>query len=243
MRLSILDYSPVDEGGTASEAIPDTRQLTQRADALGYERFWVSEHHHTDALGGVAPEMLMMHLTDRTRRIKVGSSGVMLPHYSSIKVAENYKMIEPLHPRRVDLEFGRAPGADALISHSAHPAVASTGVERGTGRGPALRRQSLYPQVVRHRALSRRASLRASLRPTQDFDQPADVSTGCERVDSRPRSERRAGIYLCPLHQPRWARCSGGAGVPRAVRAIRAATGTGGDRYDLCGGGKPQQGR
>lgn len=117
MRLSILDYSPVDEGGTAAEALADTRKLA-RADALGYERFWVSEHHHTDALAGVAPEMLMMHLADSTRRIKVGSGGVMLPHYSSIKVAENYKMIEALHPGRVDLGFGRAPGADALISHA-----------------------------------------------------------------------------------------------------------------------------
>ncbi|MGV9867234.1 LLM class flavin-dependent oxidoreductase [Rhodococcus koreensis] len=118
MRLSILDYSPVDEGANARDALSATTRLAQHADALGYERFWVSEHHHTDSLASTAPEGLMMHLAASTDRIRVGSGGVMLPHYSSIKVAENYKLIEALYPDRVDLGFGRAPGADHLITHA-----------------------------------------------------------------------------------------------------------------------------
>ncbi|MFC9355871.1 LLM class flavin-dependent oxidoreductase [Rhodococcus sp. NPDC057014] len=118
MRLSILDYSPVDEGETARDALNATTRLAQQADALGFERFWVSEHHHTDSLASTAPEGLMMHLAASTDRIRVGSGGVMLPHYSSIKVAENYKLIEALYPNRVDLGFGRTPGADHLITHA-----------------------------------------------------------------------------------------------------------------------------
>jgi len=115
MHPSILDYSPVDEGGTARDALNATTRL---ADALGFERFWVSEHHHTDSLASTAPEALMMHLAASTDRIRVGSGGVMLPHYSSIKVAENYKLIEALYSNRVDLGFGRALGADHLMTHA-----------------------------------------------------------------------------------------------------------------------------
>lgn len=118
LRLSVLDVSPVDEGSTARDALIASTNLARHAEELGYERFWVAEHHHTDSLASTAPEMLMMHLAANTSRIRVGSGGVMLPHYSSIKVAGNYKLIEALYPNRVDLGFGRAPGADSLVTHA-----------------------------------------------------------------------------------------------------------------------------
>lgn len=115
LRLSVLDYSPVDESCTASEALLASTALAGAAENLGYERFWVSEHHHSDALAGVSPELLMMHLAGATSRIRIGSGGVMLPHYNTLKVAENFQLIEALHPGRTDLGFGRAPGADRAI--------------------------------------------------------------------------------------------------------------------------------
>ncbi|MGI2329225.1 LLM class flavin-dependent oxidoreductase [Planococcus sp. YIM B11945] len=106
--LNILDYSPIDEGSTAREALLNTTKLAQRAEALGYHRFWVAEHHQVFSVAGSTPEMLMMHLATSTSTIRIGSGGVMLPHYSSYKVAENFRMLEALHPNRIDLGIGRS---------------------------------------------------------------------------------------------------------------------------------------
>ncbi|PSL41643.1 luciferase family oxidoreductase group 1 [Planomicrobium soli] len=106
--LNILDYSPIDEGGTAREALLQTTQLAQRAEALGYHRFWVAEHHQVFSVAGSTPEMLMMHLATSTKNIRIGSGGVMLPNYSPYKVAENFRMLEALHPNRIDLGIGRS---------------------------------------------------------------------------------------------------------------------------------------
>src|SRR5690606_30030487 len=81
--LSILDYSPIDEGATAGDALQQTTALAQLADGLGYKRYWVAEHHQVYSVAGSSPEMLMMHLAGATQRIRIGSGGVMLPHYSS----------------------------------------------------------------------------------------------------------------------------------------------------------------
>ncbi len=112
MRLSILDQSPIPAGATAADALGNTTDLARRADALGFHRYWVSEHHGSDALAGTAPEVLIAHLAAATERIRVGSGGVMLPHYRPMKVAEQFRVLHTLHPGRIDLGVGRAPGTD-----------------------------------------------------------------------------------------------------------------------------------
>jgi luciferase family oxidoreductase group 1 len=121
LRLSVLDQSPVRPGATARQALQETTQLAQLADRLGYTRFWVSEHHNTPTLAGPTPEVLLAHLGAHTNHIRLGSGGVMLPHYSALKVAENFKMLEALHPGRIDLGIGRAPGADRLTAYALNP--------------------------------------------------------------------------------------------------------------------------
>lgn len=110
IKLSILDQSPVPTGSNSKEAIAFTVRLAQEAERLGYTRFWVSEHHDTRALAGSTPEVLIAHLAAKTKKIRIGSGGVMLPHYSAYKVAENFRMLEALYPNRIDLGLGRAPG-------------------------------------------------------------------------------------------------------------------------------------
>ncbi|MCL6516991.1 LLM class flavin-dependent oxidoreductase [Alicyclobacillus sp.] len=110
MRLSVLDQSPMSLGGTAHQALEETARLAQWVERLGYTRFWVSEHHDTRSLAGSSPEVLIAHLGARTSRIRIGSGGVMLPHYSAYKVAENFRLLEALYPGRIDLGLGRAPG-------------------------------------------------------------------------------------------------------------------------------------
>ncbi|MBP1968315.1 luciferase family oxidoreductase group 1 [Virgibacillus natechei] len=107
--LNILDYSPVDEGYDPRVALLQTTELAKRAEDLGYKRFWVSEHHHVLSVAGSNPEMLMMHLATSTNRIRIGSGGIMLPHYSAYKVAESFRILEALHPERIDLGIGRSP--------------------------------------------------------------------------------------------------------------------------------------
>ena len=107
--LNILDYSPIDEGETAASALRSTAELAKLADRSGFKRYWVAEHHQVFSVAGSSPEMLMMHLATLTERIRIGSGGVMLPHYSAYKVAENFRMLEALHPNRIDLGIGRSP--------------------------------------------------------------------------------------------------------------------------------------
>ena len=122
MRISVLDQSPIRKGSTAREALHETVQLVQLAERLCYHRFWVSEHHGTATLAGSTPEILMAHLGGQTGTIRLGSGGVMLPHYSALKVAENFRMLETLFPGRIDLGVGRAPGGDRLTAYVLNPA-------------------------------------------------------------------------------------------------------------------------
>src|SRR4051794_37517684 len=92
IKLSILDQSPISEGSNAMETLQQTAQLARKAEEWGYTRFWVSEHHDTTRLAGSSPEILISHLASVTSTIRVGSGGVMLPHYSAYKVAENFKL-------------------------------------------------------------------------------------------------------------------------------------------------------
>lgn len=110
--LSVLDQSPIRSGGTAADALRETIALARLTERLGYRRFWVSEHHAMEGLAGVAPEVLLARLGAETQRIRIGSAGVMLPHYSPYKVAENFKLLAALYPGRIDLGVGRAPGSD-----------------------------------------------------------------------------------------------------------------------------------
>lgn len=110
MKLSVLDQSVIRMGETASQAFEKTTKLAKLTDELGYTRFWVAEHHNTNGLAGTSPEVLLAHLAAHTKRIRVGSGGVLLPQYSPFKVAENFKVLEALYPGRIDLGVGRSPG-------------------------------------------------------------------------------------------------------------------------------------
>ena len=110
--LSVLDLAIVSHGGTSAEALAGTTALAQRADALGYHRFWVAEHHNMASVASTTPPVLMAHLAARTERIRVGSGGIMLPNHPALVVAEQIAALEALHPGRIDLGLGRAPGTD-----------------------------------------------------------------------------------------------------------------------------------
>src|SRR5437764_10220728 len=112
LRLSVLDQSPISEGMTGAEALHNTVDLARLADRLGYTRYWVAEHHGTPMLASASPEALIGPIASATRRIKVGSGGVMLPHYSPLKVAETFSVLSGLFPGRIDPGIGRAPGTD-----------------------------------------------------------------------------------------------------------------------------------
>ncbi|HEY8722484.1 MAG TPA: LLM class flavin-dependent oxidoreductase [Gaiellaceae bacterium] len=110
--LSVLDQSPIPEGSVGGDALRNSIDLAQHVEALGYERYWIAEHHGTPMLASAAPENLIAAVAAATSRIKVGSGGVMLPHYSPLKVAEVFSMLAALYPGRIDLGLGRAPGSD-----------------------------------------------------------------------------------------------------------------------------------
>ncbi|KAB2334940.1 LLM class flavin-dependent oxidoreductase [Cytobacillus depressus] len=114
MKISVLDQTQLLEGILAEEGFAQSVELAKYVDKLGYHRYWLSEHHSTDALAGSSPEILASHLLAKTDRIKVGTGGVMLPHYSAYKVAENFKVMSALAPDRVDIGVGRAPGGHHL---------------------------------------------------------------------------------------------------------------------------------
>src|SRR3989442_10430256 len=117
-RLSVLDQSPVRSGATPADAIRETLALARRCDELGYTRYWLAEHHSTPALAGSAPEVLIGQVAAVTSGIRVGSGGVMLQHYSALKVAEAFRVLETLYPGRIDLGIGRAPGSDQLTARA-----------------------------------------------------------------------------------------------------------------------------
>jgi luciferase family oxidoreductase group 1 len=121
MKWSVLDQSPASAGSSQDVSIRESILLAQECDALGYERFWVSEHHNSASIVGTAPEILIAAVAATTRRIRVGSAGVMLPHYSALKVAEQFRVLEAIAPGRIDLGVGRAPGSDGLTAHALNP--------------------------------------------------------------------------------------------------------------------------
>jgi luciferase family oxidoreductase group 1 len=121
MKLSVLDQSVSLAGAGEDAAIRDTLDLAVTCEALGYQRFWCSEHHNLPTIVGSAPELLLAAIAARTTRIRLGSAGVMLPHYSALKVAEQFRVLEALAPGRVDLGVGRAPGGDMRTARALNP--------------------------------------------------------------------------------------------------------------------------
>src|SRR5712691_39936 len=125
MRLSVLDQSTASKDRTQDTAIRETLELARHCDALGYHRYWVSEHHNSGSIVGTAPEILISAIAATTKHIRVGSAGVMLPHYSALKVAEQFRILEAIAPGRIDLGVGRAPGSDPLTAYALNPNAAT----------------------------------------------------------------------------------------------------------------------
>ncbi|WP_317897989.1 LLM class flavin-dependent oxidoreductase [Aurantibacillus circumpalustris] len=121
LKLGILDQSIVHYGKTAKNALDETIATVKLAEELGYSRFWVSEHHNSTFIAGSAPEILMVKLASETKHIRIGSGGVMLPNHSTLKVAENFRLLETLFPGRIDLGMGRAPGGDKISASLLNP--------------------------------------------------------------------------------------------------------------------------
>lgn len=136
ITLSVLDQSPIRAGATPADAIADTLALAELCDRLGYHRYWLAEHHSSGGLAGTAPEILISQVAARTRGLRVGSGGVMLSHYSPLKVAESFRVLETLFPGRIDLGIGRAPGSDPLT-------------DRALAAGPGALGAQHYPAQVR----------------------------------------------------------------------------------------------
>jgi luciferase family oxidoreductase group 1 len=132
--LSVLDQSPVISGCSARQAIEETLALARRAEALGYRRYWLAEHHAIAAIGDPCPEVLLARLGAETKTMRIGTGGVLLPYYSPFKVAEVFRMLEALYPGRIDLGIGRAPGGDARTARAV-----------GGGRSPDA---GQFPQQV-----------------------------------------------------------------------------------------------
>jgi luciferase family oxidoreductase group 1 len=134
--LSVLDQSPIPSGSTPADAVHNTLELARAADRLGYHRYWLAEHHASGGLAGSTPEVLIGHVAAQTSGIRVGSGGVMLTHYSPLKVAENFRMLETLFPGRIDLGIGRAPGTDGRTA-------------RALKHGPGALPLEAFPEQVR----------------------------------------------------------------------------------------------
>jgi luciferase family oxidoreductase group 1 len=114
LKLAVLDQSPVAAGRTPGQAIQNSIELARLVDRLGYTRFWMSEHHAMETLASTAPEILLARIGGETQRIRIGSGGIMLPHYSAFKVAEVFRTLHALYPGRIDLGIGRAPGGGPI---------------------------------------------------------------------------------------------------------------------------------
>jgi luciferase family oxidoreductase group 1 len=132
IRLSVLDQSTIVTGRSPETSIRESIALAQHCEALGYARYWCAEHHNSDSQAGTAPEILIAAIAATTQRIRVGSAGVMLPHYAALKVAEQFRVLEAIAPGRIDLGLGRAPGSDGLTAYALNP-----GAETAADQFPA----------------------------------------------------------------------------------------------------------
>ncbi|CAM4395289.1 Luciferase-like domain-containing protein [Comamonas aquatilis] len=207
IKLSILDYAPVDEGCLASDALAATVRLAQHAESRGFSRYWVSEHHGMPATASNSPEILMARIAAATQTIRVGSGAVLLPNYSSLKIAENFQLLEAMFPNRVDVGFGRAPGADQR-----------TGAALNDEKGRSIP----YPQKVtdllgfltgKHALDSRYAGMRAQ---PETPDSPQAFVLGASGSTAEFAAKEGLGFTFAHFINP-------GSDGPQAANAYRAA--------------------
>ncbi|MFT7686254.1 MAG: luciferase family oxidoreductase group 1 [Candidatus Azotimanducaceae bacterium] len=168
LKLGVLDQSPIRSGGTAADALNESVKLAQLAESLGYDRFWVAEHHGSNSFAGSSPEILISRIATSTEKIRVGSGGIMLPHYSPYKIAENFNLLETMFPKRIDLGIGRAPGSDMQTSQAL-----SYGSQIGV---------EYFPNKV--------ADLKAFIR-----GEPG-ITRGLENVKANPRPNSSAEMWM-----------------------------------------------
>jgi luciferase family oxidoreductase group 1 len=116
--ISVLDLTQIEKGSSSAVALANSVELAQEAERLGYERVWYAEHHNSIGLASGSPEIMIAHVANHTRTIRVGSGGVMLPNHAPLKIAEVFRLLEALHPDRIDLGLGRAPGTDTLTAYA-----------------------------------------------------------------------------------------------------------------------------
>lgn len=121
LPLSVLDLAPIASGSGAPQALRNSRELARLADRLGYTRYWFAEHHGMPSIASSSPEILIEHIASATERIRVGSGGIMLPNHAPLRIAEAFHTLEALHPGRIDLGIGRAPGTDPRTSQAMRP--------------------------------------------------------------------------------------------------------------------------
>jgi luciferase family oxidoreductase group 1 len=121
VQLSVLDQSTIVSGRSPDTSIRESIALAQHCEALGYARYWCAEHHNSEGQAGTAPEILIAAIAATTHRIRVGSAGIMLPHYSALKVAEQFRVLDAIAPGRIDLGLGRAPGSDGRTAYALNP--------------------------------------------------------------------------------------------------------------------------
>ena len=226
MKLSVLDQSTAAKGRAESEAIRETLELAKLCDRLGYHRYWLSEHHNSSSIVGTAPEVLMAAIAATTQRIRVGSAGVMLTHYSALKVAEQFRILEAIAPGRIDLGVGRAPGSDRLTAYALNP-DADAAVEQFPEAG--ARPAALGERTAARARSSVRRSYCASARP----DRPRGVDSRQLELRRAARGAFRASVCVRVLLQ-RWTRRRGGvAAVSRQLSSERAPSGADGDGLHL----------
>lgn len=134
IELSVLDQSPIREGGTPAHAIAETIELARATERLGFFRYWLAEHHSSGGLAGTVPEILIARIAAETKTMRVGSGGVMLSHYAPLKIAETFRMLETLYPGRIDLGIGRAPGSDHRTAMALQHGPGALGIEHFPGQ-------------------------------------------------------------------------------------------------------------
>ena len=213
LRLSVLDQSPIAEGGTGGQALRNSVDLAKLTDALGYSRYWVAEHHGMPMLASAAPEILIAEIAAVTERIRVGSGGVMLPHYSPFKVAETFSILGGLHGDRIDLGIGRAPGLRSGddVRAAARPAPDVAGRLPRAAHGAARLRRERLPG---------RPPLRAARGAAGRAGQARRLAARLLAAERDLGRRARAPVLRRRLHQPERRRDR--AALPRALRAVAA---------------------
>ncbi|WP_454300775.1 MsnO8 family LLM class oxidoreductase [Salana multivorans] len=221
MKLSVLDLIPVRTGQTSALALQASRSLLALADELGFERYWVAEHHNMPAVASSVPGVLLPYLAGQTHRIRLGSGGVMLPNHTALDVAEQFALLEAMYPGRVDLGIGRAPGSDPVTSYLLRLGRTEA-PEESFEQDVLLLREMLG---MGETPVGEPVTLSLGGRPFEVRATPSASSAtalwllGSSGFSVKSRRSARAAVRVCaPL---RHARDRGGAGaVPRGIRAV-----------------------